>query len=92
MDVLLILHVSRSTKITVTLFTIISTHSPQAAKNREARLTALCPISLITGRVTVYSYLRFGAGMNEVWSRGEEGMKDVWMSYRVLPEHVTRET
>ena len=52
-DVVLILHVSLTTKITVTLFTIISTYSPWRQKNREARSTALQPIRLITGRVVL---------------------------------------
>ena len=51
-NVVLILHVSRTTKITVTLFTIISTYPPPwQQNNREARRTALQPIRLITGRV-----------------------------------------
>ena len=51
-DVVLILHASRMTTITVTLFTIISTYSPPwRQKNREARSTALQPIRLITWRV-----------------------------------------
>ena len=49
----LILHVSLRTKITVTLFTIISTYSPWRQKNREARSTALQPIRLITKRVVL---------------------------------------
>ena len=43
---------SRTTKITVTLFTIISTLFPPGGRNnQEARSTALQPIRLITGRV-----------------------------------------
>ena len=55
-DVVFILHVSLTTKITVTLFTIISTYSPpppRRQKNREARSTALQPIRLITKRVVL---------------------------------------
>ena len=51
--VVLILHVSLTTKITVTLFTIISTYSPWRQKNLEARSTALQPIRLITKRVVL---------------------------------------
>ena len=50
---MLILHVSRMTKITVTLFTIISTYSPWRQTDREARSTVLQPIRLTTGRVVV---------------------------------------
>ena len=50
-DVVLILLVSRTTKITATLFPIISTYSPWRQKNREARSTALQLIHLITVRV-----------------------------------------
>ena len=51
-DIVLILHVSRTTKITVTLFTIISTYSPPwRQKNREARSTTFQLIRLITGRI-----------------------------------------
>ena len=52
-DVVLILHASLTTKITVALFTIISTYSPWRQKNREARSTALQPIRLITRRVVL---------------------------------------
>ena len=44
---------SLTTKITVTLFTIISTYSPWRLKNQEARSTALQPIRLITRRVVL---------------------------------------
>ena len=50
---MLILHVTLTTKITVMIFTIISTYSPLAAENREARSTALQPIRLITKRVVL---------------------------------------
>ena len=50
---MLILHVSLRTKITVTLFTIISTYSHWRQKNREARSTALQPIRLISKRVVL---------------------------------------
>ena len=46
MDVVLILHVSLKTKITVTLFTIISTHSPLAEEKSGGmidRVTADSP-------------------------------------------------
>ena len=54
MDVVLILHVYHlTTKITVKLFTIISTYSPWRQKIWEARSAALQPIRLITGRVVL---------------------------------------
>ena len=52
-DVVLIIYVSLTTKITVKLFTIISKYPSWRAKNREAQSTALQPISLITGRVVL---------------------------------------
>ena len=60
-DVVLILYVSLTIKISVT-FTIISTYSPWRQKNREARSTALQPICRITGRVVpghhcIWSYI-----------------------------------
>ena len=51
-DVVLILHVSLTTKSTVTLFTIISTYSPPAAE-KSGGTTALQPIRLITRRVVL---------------------------------------
>ena len=50
-DVVLILHVSLTTKITVTFTTIYFNISPWRQKNREALSPALQPIRLITGRI-----------------------------------------
>ena len=52
-DVVLILHVSLTTKITVKLFTITSKYPSWRAENREAQSTAVQPISRIMGRVVL---------------------------------------